>query len=171
MLFYGPHEALWVALCLNCAVQINNKPSWHQNCLSLHVLLTILVNFFKASNENILCTAPLMWILTKMEAHQTLNCFILLSLFSLLLPTLPLFFSLMPSLNGAADELGIEFMGKTTFLSFFHWLHSPLSLSRPLRPVKAPHTVTKTAQSCTTRPLTLGKLMRAGRHGNTVVVN
>lgn len=104
----------------------------------------------------------LRWILSKIEAHHVVTV-----LFFSLSP--PLFTHSLVScylaLNRTADELGIEFMGKTTFF-FFHWL---LSIFRVPYVCEIPHTNTHTIQH--NKATHLGKLMRASRHGNTVVVN
>lgn len=101
----------------------------------------------------------LKWILSKTEAHHVVT---VLSP-SLCVYPFPPFFSCYLALYGTADELGIEFMGKTTF----HWMCGMLDLSCAFASVKyhTKHTIhhNKAAH--------LGKLMWASRHGNTVVVN
>lgn len=103
---------------------------------------------------------PLRWILRKKtEAHHVV---IILCSVSLSFPRPH--FSCYPALNGTADELGIEFMGKTTF----HWLCRVLNLSVCLTSVKY---CIQNTHNQHNKAAHLGKLMWASRHGNTVVVN
>lgn len=105
--------------------------------------------------------SPLRWILwgKKTEAHHVV---IILCSVSLSFPHPH--FSCYPALNGAADELGIEFMGKTTF----HWLCRVLNLSVCLTSVKY---CIQNTHNQHNKAAHLGKLMWASRHGNTVAVN
>lgn len=105
--------------------------------------------------------SPLRWILwgKKTEAHHVVIILCSVS-FSFPHPH----FSCYPALNGAADELGIEFMGKTTF----HWLCQVLNLSVCLTSVKY---CIQNTHNQHNKAAHLGKLMWASRHGNTVVAN
>lgn len=115
----------------------------------------------------------LRWFLNKTEPLLHCNCCILrsVSLFSSLLPSLPPLFTCFLLVNGAADELGIEFMGKTMSQKLSSLTGSVCHVIYICKKKKQHN---KTLHSSTTRPSSLErekmKMSKASHHGNTSVV-